>query len=99
MNNEELATFLKEISRLLDEANSMKAARRFAGIIEGALITAKVKIVGTEFDYKDIRIENPNLLAPWCPGIEKTVMRKERYDELMLRWAREYISKYETNGK
>jgi hypothetical protein len=99
MNHEELVTFLKETSRLLAEANSMKMARRFAGMIEGAIITAKVKTVGTEFDYKDVRIANPNPLAPWCPGIEKTVMRKERYDELMLRWAREYISEYETKGK
>ena len=99
MNNEELVTFLKEISHLLEETNSIKTIHRLAGMIEGALIVAKVKTVGTQIDYREIRVENPNLLAPWCPGIEKTVMRKERYYEVMLRWSHEYIFQYEMKDK
>jgi hypothetical protein len=92
MNNEEVATFLKRAVLVLDEADNNYAIRRYAGIIEGALIVAGAIQVGVVFDYREIEVVNPSGFAPWFPGTKPTVMRKERYEELMTRKALEYIA-------
>ena len=50
--------------------------------------------VNDHFDYHMIETWNPSLFA-FLPGVKKTRMRKERYDEMMLRMAEEYLEEQE----
>lgn len=66
----------------------------YASIIEGMLTLIGHIKLGTHFDYHMIETWNPSLLA-FLPWGKKTRMRKERYDEMMLRLAEEYLKEQE----
>ncbi len=65
---------------------------RVCGVIEGVMLGAGIIEPGTKYDYKQITVENPSLLAPWFPGTKPTIVRKERYHEMIERITKLYIS-------
>ena len=67
---------------------------RYASILEGMLTMIGYIKVNDHFDYHMIETWNPSLFA-FLPGVKKTRMRKERYDEMMLRMAEEYLEEQE----
>jgi len=92
MNTAKIARYLTEYLIGFEDRSTSRLRRlHYLGGMEALLIVAGVFEVGKLFEYKTVTVENPNIFAPWFPGTSATIIRKETFEEMILRHTKLYI--------
>jgi len=92
MNTAKIATYLTNILTEYEYVNNSRNKKiRCLGAMEGLLLAAGIFSPKYPFDYKTVTVENPSVFAPWFPGTSATIIRKETFEEMILRHAKLYI--------